>query len=107
MVGVAAVVAEKLRGVTAAVDRNADRSVVEEIGGCKAASCDRVNEVWSERIGDLFEVASAQVMKHEQRFFVGDFAVIEVHVVYHGSVGLQDIRPAVVVVVNKLCSDST
>src|SRR6202042_2899855 len=40
--------------------------------------------------------------KHQQRFFVGDLAVIKSHVVQHRTIQLQDVNPAVVVVVQEL-----
>ena len=47
-----------------------------------------------------------EVAVHQQRFFVGDFAVVEAHIVQHGSIELQDVRPSIVVVVEKLGGDA-
>src|SRR4029077_17736652 len=47
-----------------------------------------------------------QIAKHEQRLLVRNFAVVEPHVVKHGAVQLQDIGPAVVIVVEKLHRDA-
>ena len=47
----------------------------------------------------------AKVAEHQQGLFVGDLAVVKAHVVEHGAVQLQDVDPAVVVVVDELGRD--
>ena len=55
---------------------------------------------------DFFENSLAEIAEHEQRFFVGDFAVIEMNVVHHCAVELNDVRPAVVIIIDKFHGDA-
>src|SRR6185503_14680641 len=48
-----------------------------------------------------------EIAEHEQRLFVADEAVVELYVVDHCSIRLQNVRPSVVVVVDKLGRHST
>ena len=101
VIRVAAVVAQEFRIIAAIVDDDVDVAVVVEISGSKAAANDGTHEIWAERLGNFLELAFAQVAKHQQRLFVSDLAVIELHVVEHGAVQLQNVGPAVVVVIQK------
>src|ERR1700693_4069817 len=101
VIGVAAVVA-KQRGIIAAiVGDDVDVAVVIVISGGQAATRDGPDDIGTERFRNFLEQAFAQIPKHEQRLLVRNFSVIEVHVVEHRTVQLQNVRPAVVVVIQK------
>ena len=102
MIGVAAIVAQELRIIAAAIDGYADASVVEKISRGKPASRYRTEKVWTERVRRLFKMAVAEIMEHQQRLLVSDQAMIQIHVVNHGAISLHDVRPAVVIVIDKL-----
>src|SRR5579863_2172427 len=51
-------------------------------------------------------MALADVVIHQQRLPISHHGVIEIYVIDHGSVRLQNIRPAVVVIVDELCCNA-
>ncbi len=101
MIGVAAIVAQKLGEIATVVGGDIDVAVVVKICSGQAAASDGPDKVWTQRIGHFFELALAEVAKHQQRLFVRDFAVVQADVIEHRAIQLQDIRPAVIVVIKK------
>src|SRR5205807_7342735 len=84
------------------VDGDVDVAVIVEIGGGQAAAGDGTDEVRSQRVRDFFKLALSEIAKHQQRFLVRHFAVVEIHVIEHGAVQLQNIWPAIIVIIQKL-----
>ena len=81
MVRISSVVAQEFWIIPADIDGDADAPVVEKIRGSKAAAHDRAQEVGTERVGRLLEVAIAQVAKHQERLLVRDLCMIEIDVI--------------------------
>src|SRR5215469_7630365 len=102
VIGCGSIVAEQFGRIAAADHGEPHSSAVEEIGSCEATARNWMDEVGAELVGYFFEVALAQVAEHKQRLLVTDQAVIEVDVVDHRTVRLDDVGPAVVVVVDEL-----
>ncbi len=102
MIRISAVVAKDFRTIATNIHRDVKIAVVVEIGCGQAAAGDGADEIGTKRIGNFLELTLAEVTEHQQRLFVRDFTVIEGHVVDHCAVGLQDVWPAVVIVVHEL-----
>ncbi len=108
MIGVRAVVAEEHRVIAAVVGDDAEAAVVEKIGGGDGAARDRAAEIRTERaVGNFFKFSLPEIVEHEQRFLVADFAVIKLDVVDHRAIDLDDVGPAVVIVIEKFHGDAT
>jgi len=102
-----AVVAEEHRVIAAVVGDDAEAAVVEKIGGGDGAACDGAAENPGERtVGHFFKLSFAEIVKHQQRFLVADFAVIKLDVVDHRAIDLDDVGPAVVIVIEKFHGDA-
>src|SRR5215469_10368966 len=61
VIGVATIVAEKLRKIATIVGGDVNVPVVVEIGSGQAAAGDGPNKVWTQRIGNFFELPRAEV----------------------------------------------
>src|SRR6202012_2744569 len=96
-----AVVAQERGKVAAIVGNNVDIPVIIVVGGGQTTADNRTHEIGPDRLRYFFKAAFAQIAKHEQRFFVGNLILIECDIIEHGAVGLQNIVPAVVVVVQE------
>ena len=101
MVGIAAVIAQQRRIIPAIVGDDIHVAIIVVIAGGHAPPGNGTHEIRTKRIRNFFELTFTQVAKHEQRFFVGHFAVIKLNVVEHGAIQLQNIGPAIVVIIDE------
>ena len=105
MIGVSAVVAKQFGIVAAIVDGDVGVAVIVEVDGRQAASGDGANEIGTQNLR-LFRTRPCPGCGTSAAALCIDFAVVELNIVQHGAVELQDVGPAVVVVIHKLHRDA-
>ncbi len=102
MVLIAAIVAQERRGVILVVDDDVEVAVVINIGKSDAASRAPELESWSCDRRDVFKRAVARVVIEQVALSVGGLGVaVGLEFRVHVAGGDENVRPAVVIVVEK------
>src|SRR5690348_17662241 len=106
VVGIAAVVAQKLRGLPIVADENVKIAVVVEVADRCAPANSRQEKIRSKLVANILENSSAGVAEHQLRLGIFCIRVIALDVIEHVPVCPEEIKAAVVIKIEEACTES-
>ena len=98
----ATIVAQQLREVIAIGDGNVQVAVIIEVRHRHAPTHGGHHEVGAQLLRHLLKLARAQVAEHQLRLLPENLVVIEVDVIHHTAIYLENIYPTIIVVIKIL-----